>query len=476
MLTADANQELFKGMSETHARILIVDDDQAHASVTAEVLDRARQDWECNLVHDGESAQRVLLRESFDLVLLDLKLPDIDGMQLLEVIKERAPECEVIIMTGYGSVSNAVEALQKGAFSFIEKPLQKDHLRNQVAKALERRRLSSRNRELEALVDERFGFEGIIGNSQPMQRVFERIRQVAPTEARVLITGPNGSGKELVARAIHFNSKRRDNRLVALNCGAITGDLLQSELFGHVRGSFTGADRDREGKFEFAHGGTLFLDEIGEMPLEAQVRLLRVLETGEVIRVGSNTPISVNVRLLSATNKDLKEEVAAGRFREDLYFRLRVVEVQMPPLRERGGDIVLLAESFLREFARKYERNLKTMDPEVVQALSNYEWPGNVRELRNSMEEMVILTSGDTLNVASLPPHLAGSQSAPGSRRVGSGGDPFQALVGVPLNEIERNLVRVTLEAMEGNRERTAKALGIGERTLYRKLKEFGLG
>ncbi len=462
-------------------QVLIVDDDRAHAQIAAEVLQKSEKAYACTIVNDGESAQRLLMKESFDVVLLDLMLPDIDGMKLLEVLKQRLPDTEVLIMTGYGSVQLAVDALKAGAFSFLEKPLGRDLLRNQVAKALEHKELAQSNRELRKMLDKRYGFEGLIGNSPAMKAVFERIRQVAPTEARVLISGANGSGKELVARAIHHNSERHAARLVPFNCGAISGDLLQSELFGHVKGAFTGADRDREGKFEYADGGTLFLDEIGEMPLEAQVKLLRVLETGEIIRLGANQAKKVNVRLVSATNKDLREEVKKGRFREDLYFRLKVIEIALPALHERGQDIVLLAESFLREFTEKYKKDISGIEPEVGEALMAHNWPGNVRELRNTIEEMVVLTTSQNLDLRSLPAHLQTVDRPQTFIRENSEEsyagefDPYQALVGKTIKEIEANMVRVTLEANKGNRERSAKMLGVGERTLYRKIKEYQL-
>ncbi len=464
-------------MADDHPRILICDDDEAHAEAVADILDAAGRDYECVAVNTGEAAQRLMLAQSFDLALLDLKLPDIDGMMLLEVLRQRSPDTEVIIMTGHGSVARAVEALQKGAYSFLEKPLQRDYLRNQVAKALEARRLKARNQELERIVDEKYGMGGLIGGSPAMRAVFDRIKQVAPTDARVLITGPNGSGKELVARAVHFNSRRSKGRFVAFNCGAISGDLLQSQLFGHKKGAFTGADADREGLFEYADGGTLFLDEVGEMPLEAQVKLLRVLETREVTRLGANSARSVDVRLLSATNKNLEEEVRAGRFREDLYFRLRVVQIHLPPLRERGEDILLLADAFLREFAQQYGKRITGFDEDVRAALSAHAWPGNVRELRNTIEEMVVLGGNGEITADRLPPSLAGHVSSRASERKGlwmpAGENVWDALIGMPLAEVERKLIRVTLDAMGGNREKTAAALGIGERTLYRKLKDM---
>jgi two-component system response regulator HydG len=341
-----------------------------------------------------------------------------------------------------------------------------------VAKALDRRQLSIANRELHRLVNEKFGYEGIIGNSAAMQQVFNRLRQVAPTDARTLITGENGTGKELVARALHFNSKRRDGPLVAVNCGALSGGVLDSELFGHVKGAFTGAVKDHVGKFEAADGGTLFLDEVGEMPLETQVKLLRVIENKEVTPVGSNQPRPIDVRIISATNKNLSEQVTAGKFREDLFFRLKVVEIHLPSLRERPGDIALLAQSFLNEFAKQYDKPVKSIDHAALNGLVAHAWPGNVRELRNTIEEMVVLSQGDTLTAQDLPRALQGAAPLVPITR---GSDGTGNLVGMTMEQIEREAIRNTLKATEGNRERTAKMLGMGERTLYRKLKEYGL-
>ena len=317
------------------AKILLIDDDVSHAEMAGEVLSRAA--FAVTLAHSGEAGIKEAREREFDVVLCDLRLPDTDGMEVLKKLKALDPDLEVIIITGFGSVEKAVDALRSGAYSFLEKPLNRDQLRSTVTNAVERRKLAGENRELQKIVHEKFGFEGIVGSSPPMQQVFQRLRQVAPTDARVLITGENGTGKELVARALHFNSKRRNVPLVAINCGALAGGVLDSELFGHVKGAFTGALRDHEGKFEYADGGTLFLDEVGEMPLETQVKLLRVIETKEVTRIGANAPRKIDVRLISATNKNLEAEVKAGRFREDLYYRLKVIEMHLPSLRERAG-------------------------------------------------------------------------------------------------------------------------------------------
>lgn len=455
-------------------RILLIDDDASHAEIAGESLERV--DYDVTLAHSGQAGLDQFRAGEFDVVLTDLRLPDIDGMEVLKRIKVTDADVEVIIITGYGSVEKAVDALQTGAYSFLEKPLNKDALRNTVAKAFERRKLSLANQALNRLVNEKFGFEGIVGSSQAMQQVFNRLRQVAPTDARALITGENGTGKELVARAIHFNSKRREGPLVAVNCGALSGGVLDSELFGHEKGAFTGAVKDHIGKFEAADGGTLFLDEVGEMPLETQVKLLRVIENKEVTPVGSNKARRIDVRIISATNKNLIEQIKKGEFREDLFFRLKVVEIHLPPLRERQGDIPLLGNSFINDFSEQYEKELKGIDHAAMNALIAHDWPGNVRELRNTIEEMVVLAQGDRLTVQDLPPHMQSEDLKLKPVHVASNGQTgASSLVGMSMEQIEREVIRHTLSHNEGNRERTARMLGIGERTLYRKLKEYGL-
>ncbi len=457
---------------ENDAHILVIDDDPAHAEITAEVLSRVGYD--VDTAHTGEDGLRMAGVGDYDSVLCDLKLPDIDGMEVLKRLKAHDADIEVVIVTGYASVEKAVDALQTGAYSFLEKPVNRDALRNTIAKAVERRNLSLTNRRLSQLVNEKFGYEGIIGNSAPMREVFNRLKQVAPTEARVCITGENGTGKELVARALHFNSKRRAGPLVAVNCGALTGGVLDSELFGHVKGAFTGAVKDHEGKFEAANGGTLFLDEVGEMPLETQVKLLRVIENKEVTRVGSNDARKIDVRIVSATNKDLEEQVKKGEFREDLFFRLKVVQIHLPALRERTGDIPLLAQSFAREFSDQYEKNIAGFDHAAMNALAAHPWPGNVRELRNAVEEMVVLAQGERLTSEDLPSALRSPSASPiPAPRDAS--DAAALMVGMTMEQIEAEVMRHTLERNKGNREKTAKMLGIGERTLYRKIKEYGL-
>ncbi|HEX4123839.1 MAG TPA: sigma-54 dependent transcriptional regulator, partial [Tepidisphaeraceae bacterium] len=360
------------------------------------------------------------------------------------------------------------QALHEGAYDYIEKPLDLDYFRAQVNRAAERSALLQQNRALQEQIIETTGFEGIIGASQGMQQVIHTARQVAVSDISVLIMGESGTGKELIARAIHTNSRRRRNRLVALNCAGLSESILEDELFGHVRGAFTGAQTERHGRFEHANHGTLFLDEIGDMPAAMQAKLLRVLENGEVVRLGSNEPVQVDVRFISATNKKLEEMVAEKHFREDLYFRIKGITINIPPLRERREDIPLLIYFFLKQSAEKYKKPIEGITPEAQQVLMGYHWPGNVRELRNVVERMVVLSPTPMLGVESLPPEIR-----PPGKDTPTGG--MNNLVGISIEQAERELIRNTLKLVEGNREQAAKILGIGERTLYRKIKEYDL-
>jgi two-component system response regulator HydG len=359
--------------------------------------------------------------------------------------------------------------MDQGAYSFIEKPLDLEHFRAQVGRAVERSQLQKQNEALREQLVDVAGFEGIIGTSPGMRKVIQTARQVAPSDIPVLIQGESGTGKELIARAIHNNSRRRKARLVAMNCAGFSPTILEDELFGHVRGAFTDARTDRPGRFEHADGGTLFLDEIGDMPQEMQAKLLRVLENGEVVRLGSNEPIRVDVRLVSATNKDLDQMVADRAFREDLYFRIKGSTILIPPLRERREDIPLLIHYFLQQAADKYGKPIEGMEPEVQQALMSYGWPGNVRELRNAIENMVVMSTGPRLGPDTLPDRIRPA----GGAELSVGG--MKNLVGISIEQAEKELIRNTLDMVKGNREQAAKILGIGERTLYRKIKEYGL-
>src|SRR5215208_4844517 len=381
-------------------RVLVVDDDRLHAETVGEVLQRVGD--QCSVVTSGKAGAAAIDRDEFDVVLTDLRMNDLDGLAIVRKVKADQPEAEVVVITGFGDVKTAVEAIKLGAVHYLVKPVDMAELRAIVARAGERRQLARANRDLRRQLDEKFGFEGVIGNSPRMHDVIARLKAYAPTRATVLILGESGTGKELAARALHFNSPRRAKPFVAMNCTALNENLLDDELFGHEPGAFTGADRLRKGRFEHANGGTLFLDEIGDMPPALQAKLLRVLENGEVTRVGSNETIKVDVRLIAATNRDLEQMIKEGKFRQDLYYRLRVGLLRIPPLRERGKDVVLLATHFLEEFARRYGKKVPKVSNAVWNAFRSYPWPGNVRELRNQVESMVIQDQDGVLDTDDL--------------------------------------------------------------------------
>jgi two-component system response regulator HydG len=398
-------------------------------------------------------------------------------------VKKAATETEVIVITANDSVEIAVEAMRGGAFNYLQKPLDLKQLRAIVERAAESSKLRRINRDLERRLDEKFGFSGVLGNSPQMLAVVERLRRIAPTDAAVLIQGETGTGKELFAQSLHQNSLRKIKPFVALNCGALSENILESELFGHTKGSFTGAIDDRIGKFEHANGGTMFLDEVGDMPMPTQIKLLRVLENGEITRVGSNETKKVNVRILSATNRNLEEAVAAGTFREDLYHRLKVVTIKIPPLRERSADIPVLLDHFVRHFAAKYSKIIKGIAPPARKILFNFDWTGNVRQLRNVTESMVVVDYDELIDMDDLPEEIGGVLSLPPERKPAmvyalkeetSHTSSLRELVGKSLEEIDRLFITETLAATDGNREEAARMLNIGERTLYRKIKEYG--
>ncbi len=451
----------------TDVSILVVDDDAEHAETIAESL--RRTGYRTLVAGGGKAALEMLESEHVDVVLTDLVMRDIDGMEILTTARRLHPDIEVVVMTGFASVESAVEVMKKGASTYLKKPLNIAELRAVVEKVVEKQNLSRSNLFLHQELDRKFGFSGIIGDSEAMQKVFTTLQQVAPTSATVLITGESGTGKELVAKAIHRNSPRRNHHFIPINCTAMPEGLIESELFGHEKGSFTGAIGARKGRFEFANHGTLLLDEIGDMPLSTQAKLLRVLEERCVFRVGSNVPIPVDVRLIASTNRHLEEMVREGKFREDLYYRLRVVTINLPPLRVRQSDIALLIDHFIRDFAQQHNRRIDGITPAARAALMGYRWPGNVRELRNTIEAMVVLAREPVLDVKDIPEEIAQRRdtSAPGSSSV---------FAGMSLERAELELIRSTLEMTKGNREEAARILGIGERTLYRKLKEYKLG
>ncbi|MCL4211503.1 MAG: sigma-54 dependent transcriptional regulator, partial [Phycisphaerales bacterium] len=409
-----------------------------------------------------------ILHGGFDVVVTDLVMEEEQaGLKVLELVKQHQPDAATIMVTAHGDVPTAKAALQGGAYDFIEKPLDLDVFRNLVQRAAETVMLRHQNQALQGRVNAAYGFEGIIGESAAIRRVIGTIRQVAPSTIPVLILGESGTGKELVAGAIHKHSKRARKRYVTFNAAGQTESLLEDQLFGHVRGAFTGADRDREGVFEYADGGTLFLDEIGDMPLTMQAKLLRVLETGEVVRLGSNEPRKTDVRFISATLRDLPKMVQEGAFREDLYFRIKGVVIEIPPLRERREDIPLLVNHAVGRFSAEMEKPAPTVTGPAMMRLVAYHWPGNVRELLNVVQRMVITATGPTLDVGDVPDDIRVSDA---DEHVSLG-----SLAGVGLDKLEKEAIRQTLAMTAGNREKTAQLLGIGERTLYRKLKEYGI-
>jgi two-component system response regulator HydG len=450
-------------------RVLIVDNDAAHAQAVAESLERTG--YQCAVATSGTQGAQMVETDTFDIVITDLKMNDVDGLEILSRTKQFLPDAEVILVTGHGTVPSAVSAMQQGAFNYLLKPLDLNQLRTVTDKASESLRLRRTNVELNRRLDERFGFEGVIGSSPQMHSVIDRLQRIAPTDASVLIQGETGTGKELVAQAIHQNSPRKNKPFVALNCAALSENILESELFGHVKGAFTDASTDRIGKFEYAHGGTLFLDEVGDMPLATQIKLLRVLENGEITRVGSNDPVKVNVRILSATNRNLEDSITAGTFRGDLYHRLKVVTIILPRLIDRAQDIPLLIDYFMKQFSKRHHKTINSMSTAARRKIMAYDWPGNVRQLRNTIESMIVVDFDGVLDVDDLPSELSGGSDAT-SDALGGG---LSGLVGKPLTEIERLFIAETLKLAGGNREEAARMLGIGERTLYRKIKEYDL-
>ncbi len=450
----------------TPSSILIVDDEREHAQVMCEALQR--QGHRCDVTYSLDEAQNRLNKKKYDVVVTDLVMEGRrDGLEVLHRVMELAPPPPVILVTAHADIPTCKQALNDGAYDYIEKPLDLEYFRAQVNRAAEKAALQKQNQALAEQLVGSTGFEGIIGKSAGMQEVISTARQIAASDIPVLIMGESGTGKELIARAIHSSSRRRKQRLVALNCAGLSESILEDELFGHIRGAYTGAAGEREGRFEHADGGTLFMDEIGDMPQSMQAKLLRVLENGEVVRLGSNDPIQVDVRLISATNRDLDEMVAEKRFREDLFFRIKGVTIRIPALRERREDIPLLVYYFLQQASERYNKPIEGVKPETQQLLMSYSWPGNVRQLKNVIENMVVLSSDPLLGPDSLPREIR-----PASAELTGG---MNNLVGISIEQAEKELIRNTLKMVNGNREQAAQILGIGERTLYRKIKEYGL-
>lgn len=458
-------------------RVLIVDNDKDLARTMTESLERIG--FDCTCATSGIEGSEKISSHNFEIIVTDLMMNDFDGMAILKKAKEIQEHCEVIMVTGHASVPRAVDAMREGAFNFLEKPITPKRLQVAASKAAESVQLKFQNMQLQSRLDDRFGFENLIYASDSMQAVVDRLKRIAPTDAGVLITGQTGTGKDVVAQAIHQNSPRKKKPFVAINTAAVAEHLVESELFGHVKGAFTDAITDRQGKFEYANGGTLFLDEVGDMPMATQIKLLRVLEERQITRVGDNKPIDVNARVLAATNKDLEKEIENGNFRSDLYFRLKIVTVHLDPLSKRRDDILPLADFFRKSANKKNNKATKNFTQELRRWLLDYDWKGNVRQLKNVIESLVVMDFDSVLDVDDLSPDLL--DDLPSEKIVeevaaeAASGSSSSHLLGKPLKDIERWAIENSLKLTGGNREETANILGISERNLYRKLKDYNL-
>lgn len=453
------------------AKVLVVDDDRDFRQIARRDLEE--RGYLVRTVSTGEEAFRKLDESPADIVLLDYRLPGEDGMAVLERVRAIYPGTDVVMITSYGSIPMAVEAMKHGAAEYITKPFLPDEVARTLSTLVERRNLIKQNKQLLALLNERWGVEALKGRSADIRRIREQIRMLGSSTATVLITGESGTGKELVARALHVVSPRSGGPFVALNAAGLSQNLAESELFGHKKGAFTGADRDKDGLFVAANNGTLFFDEISEMPLDLQPKLLRAIETLEIRPVGSEETRKVNVRMIAATNRDLEEEVATGRFRRDLFYRLNVVRIHIPPLRERRDDVADLAEHFLAQ--KRGDKSIKGFTPSAMSLLENYAWPGNARELENAVERAVALSLNDIIDAGDLPRQIAGKQDSVAYSRLPSTVDGAASLPLLMLAEMERLTVIRTMAVTGGDKSRAARILGINRATLYRKLREYGV-
>ncbi|MFP4382904.1 MAG: sigma-54-dependent transcriptional regulator [Spirochaetia bacterium] len=443
--------------------LLIVDDEKNIREGLGKAL--GQEGYEVILAANGEEASKLVETETVDLVIADLKMPKMGGQELLQRIASAYPTVPVIILTGHGTIESAVTAMRDGAFDFLTKPVNLDRLSILVKRALSNRELVLQHRALQEELEKQRGLRNIIGRSPAMKKIFDVVNQVAPTKASVLITGESGVGKELVADALHRLSNRKDKPFIKVHCAALSENLLESELFGHERGAFTGALNRKRGRFELAHNGSIFLDEIGEIDQSIQIKILRVLQEKEFERVGGEQTLKVDVRIISATNRDLQSAIAEGTFREDLFYRLNVVNIHIPPLRERKEDIPLLLAAFIKEFARENGKPVEGIDTKARAMLYAYPWPGNIRELRNCIESAVVMSKDNIITPDDLPPSVKSD----------SGENDIRVPLGASLSEAEREIIQHTLSANKGNKSKTAEILGIGRKTLHRKLNEYGI-
>ncbi len=444
------------------AELLIVDDEKLVREFLSETLSQAG--YAVRTAENGEAALKEISDREFDLIFTDVKMPQLSGIELLKAVRQSSPFTSVVVITAYGTVADAVEAMKLGAFDYLPKPFTPEHIEVTAKKALEYRRLLLENRRLKKELAGKF--ENIIGRTPAMKKVFDLVESVAPSRATVLLSGESGTGKELIARALHHLSPRKDAPFIRTNCAALPEGLIESELFGHEKGAFTGALRQTRGRFEMADGGTLLLDEISEIPLGLQAKLLRVLQEREFERVGSGYTLKVDVRVVATTNRNLDEEVKKGRFREDLYYRLNVVKVEMPPLRDRREDIPLLAAHFMQKYAAENGKKIDGIAPKALSLLTDYPWPGNVRELMNFIERAVVVAQSNILLPSDFPKELILGLSAGGEDRLRPG---------VTIEEVEKRLILKTLEAVDGNKTKAAQMLGVTARTLHNKLGDYGL-
>jgi len=441
--------------------ILIIDDEKNIREGLADAMEL--EGYKAFVAEDGKAGLARIAKGDIDLVITDLRMPGVTGEQVLSKVTAENPGVPVIVLTGHGSIDAAVDAMRNGAYDFLTKPLNLDQLTMIVKRALEGRMLALQHRQLQEELESRKSFESIIGKNAEMQKIFQMVRRVAPSKASVLITGESGVGKELITNAIHNLSQRKDKPFIKVHCAALSESLLESELFGHEKGSFTGATARKRGRFELANGGTIFLDEIGEINQNVQIKILRVLQEHKFERVGGEETIEVDVRVIAATNKDLEKEIAAGRFREDLYYRLNVVHINVPPLRERKDDIPLMVNSFLAEFAKENGKVIEGIDSRARSALYKYDWPGNIRQLRNCIESAVVMCEGKIVTLDDLPPTISQSSQE----------DVIQVPVGITMDEAEKIIILQNLAINKGNKTKTADILGIGRKTLHRKLDEW---
>ena len=447
-------------------RILLVDDDKNTADGLKKILLQDGYDTGCT--YTGNEALDLIEAEHFDIVITDMKLPDISGFSIIEKVKKKNVDIAVVMITAFSSIQTAIDAMKKGADDYLTKPVNIEELELILKKIWERRLLILQNKELKQKLKDKYNFSGIIGNTPEIQLIFKTITEIAPTAATVLIYGDTGTGKELIANAIHYSSDRKDKPFVALHCASLSEGVLESELFGHEKGAFTGAISQRRGRFELANGGSLFLDEVGEMNSHVQIKLLRVLETGKFERVGGEKTIESDVRIIAATNRDLEKEIKEGRFREDLYYRLNVINLKLPLLRERKEDIGLLIDNFLVKYSKKNKKDIKGITPQSAKLLDNYDWPGNIRELENAIERAVVMARNEYIEPNDLPSNI--NVNTKKSRK-----ETFRIPSGATMKEIEKKVIIETLQTTNGSKSKAAKILGISTRKIEYKIKEWSM-